>query len=94
MQPFACLLAVAAWPKTGASSAGEGRRVGFKWCSGLMAQGIHGAKKGALCRTGAAVSPLSPLILQPQHRPPHTDVRRCHLISISSLCKAIFPDYW
>lgn len=82
------------WLKTGISIAGAGRQVGFECHSRVIAQGIHGARKGHLQRAGAAACPPSPLILRPQHRLPHADMQLCHLISILSLWKAIFPDYW
>lgn len=57
-----------------------------------MAPGIHGPQKGALWRAGAA-HPL-PSCSIPSTVWPTTDMRHCHLISILSLRKAIFPDYW
>lgn len=61
-------------------SGAQGDGTGDSWCP----------KRGS-ARAGAA-HPLPSCSIPSTGRP--TDTRHCHLISILSLWKAIFPDYW
>lgn len=56
---------------------------------GVMVQGIHRDQKGAFPRAGAAACPPCLLYSSTGH-----PMQLWHLISILSLWKAIFPDYW
>lgn len=87
IQQFHCLLALTAGLETG--SAGDGKQRNFGWCWGVMAQGIHSDQKGLF--QGQELLLAHPCLSYSSTGHP---MQPCHLISILSLWKAIFPDYW